>query len=552
MAAVVERRKRRRPGDGRALTAGALVMPIKSRSALRKVIPKVFDWQRECLDYFDTTPELKYTGWWVGNAMSKVKLYAAVEGVDGEAVAIDSFTLDENGEKVYAAPDVPDAVRDQAVAELARLRSESGSQGELLRESAMNVDHAGECWLVGWGPRDAVVDLRNPENDRPATSEYWEIRSIDEVEFSGTNVFVIGEPGDKDKRKLDTDRDTIIRIWQRHPRWSKLSDSHVRGTITQLRTLQLLEGQIQAESMSRHNAGILLVKKGITWASASQADPEGQKDDEDPFVAGLTEGITAPVADPGDPSSVVPNVALVDDIKDAMAHIPIGRDTGASLDARIDKRIDRLAGGLNVPKEVVLGHRSTTFSNADQISDDEFTDHLEPRVLMQCDALTFGFLRPQMIEAGGESAAWADRVFIWYDASALLDPPDQVEAANAAFRNFAIGFKPYRAALGFSEDDAPSVDEQLQMLGLMRGILTAELTQSLIQRIDPTFQGSTVEGAGTGDEQTADGEAQMAQLVAAVGGPNMAAMMLMQVLGIQQQPPPIALSAGGRPPGHPR
>lgn len=553
MAAPTQRR-RRRPADGRALTAAATLLPIKSKSQLRRLLTPVADWQREAFDYFDTTPELKYTGWWVGNALSKVKMYAAVEGPDGEAVAIDAFTEDDQGNRVWVVPDVPDAVRAQAVAEMKRLRGSSGGQGELLREIAINLDFAGECYLCGWGAREKVDDP-DPRKAKPATPEAWEIRSISEVEFKDGVAFIAGEPNDKDKRPMDPALDTIIRIYQRHPRWSKLADSHVRATITQCRLLQVLEGQILAESMSRHNAGILLVAKNTTWASAKPSDPDDAKTDEDPFAAGLTEMITAPVADPSDPSSVVPNVALVDDVDKAMKWLQLGRDTGEMLDKRIDKRIERLAGGLNVPKEVVLGHRATTFANADQISDDEFTDHLEPRVLLQCDGLTFGYLRPQLIEAGGENEAWADRVFIWYDASALLDPPDQQEAAQSALRNFAIGFPAYRAAMGFSEEDAPTPEEQLGMVGLFRGIFTADLSLALLKLVYPDLVVEPIPPAIDPNDDTAGepaavvaGGGELGALISAMGGVDVARMLLHQALGLRVVDDPHQLALGAAPP----
>lgn len=530
-------RRRRKPADGRAITAAATVLPLKSKSQLRKVIAPVEEWQRESWDFFDTTPELKYCGWWVGNLLSKVKLYVAVEGPDGEAVAIDATTTDADG-VVSKVVDVPDEVIAQALAEWKRLRGPVGGQSEMQREIAMNLDVAGECYLIGWAGSPAVVDL-DPTKAKPAVPEQWEVRSVSEVEFKGDEVHVKSAPNEQHGRQINRETDTAIRIYQRHPRWSKLADSHVRGVISQCRLLQVLEGQILAESMSRHNAGILLVDQNVTWGGKSPANSDEQQDGEDPFMAGLTEMITAPVADPSDPSSVVPNIARVNDVEKAMKHIELGRDTGDKLDKRIEARIERLAGGLNVPKEVVLGHRSTTFNNASQIADDEFTDHLEPRVLLQCDCLTTGYLRPQLVEAGGQSAEWADRVFVWYDATALLDPPDQAKAATEALRNFAIGFPAYRAALGFSEEDAPTPEQQLAMVGLFRGIFTADISNALLKITMPAFDVEPIPPAvdpnktATPAAIAAGATSELEALIAAMGGEHVARMLLHQALGLR-------------------
>lgn len=522
------------------MAAAATLLPVRSRSMLAKSVVAPAQWQAESLDFFDTTPELKYVGWWVGNLLSKVKLYVAIENEDGEAVAVDAVkrTKDpETGvEKVERLTEVPEAVAKRAVAELTRLRGAMGGQSELQREMGINLDFAGECYLVGWGAREEFIDPSgDPAKNRPATPESWEIRSISEVEFKDGKTKIKGSSDDKDVRTLDPELDTIIRCWQRHPRWSKLADSHVRATLSQCRLLQVLEGQILAEAMSRHNAGILLVNQNTTWASTKTAGTEEQKEGEDPFTAGLTEMITAPVADPSDPSSIVPNVAKVDDVEKAMKWIPLGRDSNETLDKRITARLERLAGGLNVPKEVVLGHRNTTFDNAAQISDDEFTDHLEPRVLLQCDILTVGFLRPQLTDPQDTDAAtreWAPRMFVWYDASALLDAPDRSEAADDAYDRGAIGPASYREAKGFTEDDAPTVPEQLAMLAIKRSILTAELSAALIKRLDPTFVVEPIEAAAPAEGESTEGDdAEMRVLMAALG-PAVARAALLAACGL--------------------
>lgn len=531
-------------------------MPIRSRSALAKAFPKREHWQTEALDYFDSAPELKYTGLWVGNAMSKVKLYVAVEGPDGEPIAVDA--KDADGKSLS---NVPDAVVAQALAELNRLKLGAPSGiGGLLRSFSVNIDHAGECWLVGTGKREAVpADPERRIEARPEQPETWDVYSIKAVEKKGDAV-VVKRTANDNGTKLDPELDTCIRLWQRHETgYPHDADSNVRGVLGELRLAGVLSGQMLAESMSRHNAGLLIVQSNATWGGKSAADPDGQdgQDAEDPFMAGLTEAITSPVEDPTDPSSVVPNLVRAEDVEKAVKRVDLSREQGDQLDRRLDKRIERIAGGLNVPKEVVLGHRSTTFSNASQIADDEFTDHLEPRCLLAVDCLTGYFLRPQLLEAGGESAAWANRLFFWYDASALLDPPDPSEAADEALRNYAISWRAYRAAKGFTEDDAPTLEERREMLAHFRGIFTADLSLALLNAgsgdplevvpIPPAVDPNKDPSAPT----TTDGEAtaQVAALVAAVGGPRIAMAMLHQALGLRppdrDRPAPIELTAGG-------
>lgn len=457
-------RFRKTPNSPRALTAAATRLPHADADALRKSYRPPKDWQNEAWEFFDTVPELKFTATWAGNQLAKVKLYVAtlVPGSD------DPVAVENEGSGI------PDSVAATLNGLLADLRGDIGGQADVQRVLTENLDVAGECYLIGRAPTTVTPRWQ------------WEVRSISEV-FLGPDgkLKVRRSPDDREGVELAAD-DVPIRCFVRHPRWAGEADTNVKALFTELRSLQVLSAQVMAESMSRANAGLLKVPNGLTSGKAGEdAAPESDGDSEqnDPFMVDLTAALTRPIADPGDPSSVVP-MLVRGEREDLMAleHVDLSRDTSEQLDKRIESRVLRVARGLNAPVEVVLGHQATTFANAAQVDADVFTDHLEPRVLLQCDLLTAGYLRPQ---APAECAPYLDRVFVWYDASDLQDPPDQSKAADEAFDRGQLGFGAYLEAKGFTAEQAPTPEERLLSLLFRQGSssLSPELTGAILRKI---------------------------------------------------------------------
>lgn len=481
------------------------------------------EWQTEAWEFFDTVPELKFAANWAGNLVAKVKLYPAVLNDQGEALAV-----------THAESGIPEATAKLIDGLLGGLMGEFGGQADVQRELTVNLDVAGECTLVGWAASDS-----GPET--------WEIRSVSEVSSKDGRLVVKGSPDDKNGRPIG-EMDTAVRCWSRHPRWSDLADTNVKALFTELRSLQVLSQQIMAESMSRANAGLLLLPNELSFGTEGNTDapPDGADDEQDdPFVADLTEHVTRPVQDAGDPSSIAPLVVRGPaEYLGHIRHMLIARDTGDQLDKRIDARVQRVARGLNVPVEVVMGHAGTTFSNAQQISEDEFTDHLEPRVLLQCDLLTVGYLRPKMV---GALAQYASRVFVWYDASALMDAPNLSEAADAAYDRGTISGATYRTAKGFTEEDKPEPAEALASLVTRKGILTAELSGVLLKYVDPSFVPPAV-GPGAGP---APDPVQASALLAAAAQQAGMTRAMLSMLGIELPGAGHVIETQGRDPADP-
>lgn len=457
------------------MVAAATRLNLQQPKVARKQAGTRQPWQDECWTFFDNVPEVKQGTWRMGNQIAKVRLVVATMPADGKApiVASDPSSGVEAGLATLAD------------SELARLKSSLGGQPEILRELSMNLDVAGECYLVGWGAIPAGFDsLGKAIEGRP---EDWDVRSISEVSIEGSGetakYLIKDSPSDKGT-PLNPDTDTIIRIWQRHPRWSALADCSMAGVRGECEALITLHAEVLADSRSRHNAGLLTIPNELSFGiPPDEGEDTGDDAAADPLTDEITDVFSDPVDNPGDPGATAPSLLRGpgEFLKpDYVRWIDLGRKPSAELDNRIKARVERLARGLNWPVESTMGHQQTTFANAEQVDEDEFSDYHQPRLEMICDALSSAYLRANLVDAGADPIA-CEALFVWYDAAALVADPDKTEAAIKAHEKFAISNEALRKYLGLSEDDAPTPAEVLQRIGQTRGTIPAELTVALLE-----------------------------------------------------------------------
>ncbi len=509
----------RKPRQPNAMLAAATRVNMRDPASAKQQMAPAREWHVEAWGYFDGIPEIKESVRYRGNQLGKLRLYCAVANPtdpDGDPVPVSDPTSG-----------VPATVAAAADAELARLRSALGGQGEILRMLDMNLEVAGECYLVGYAPREVDVPGPNGTTVKVTEPENWVIRSVSEVQVQGSGpsqkYLVRRDEGDRGT-PLDKETDDIIRVWTRHPQWSEQPDSAMRGLLADCRILQVLNQQLLAHTYRSLSAGLFTVPNELSFGPANPTLPEGPAGD--PLHAALDQVLGGPVEDPSDPHTVQPGILrgpaefLQEQyLRRIKFYDP---EVVEGIERRIQARVERVARGLNLPVEKVMGHQQTTYANAEQVDEDEFNDYLAPSADTATDALTFAFLAPNL-RALQLPDPWPDTIFVWYDASDLISQPDTEKHATEAWDRGAIGDAALRSALGFSEDDAPAPLELLQRAGLRRGILTAELTLALLNLLGVPIElpeGPVEEGGGqvpAPEEATAELLAQAMAMLSASG-----------------------------------
>jgi hypothetical protein len=567
--APYNRRYGRRASAGGALVASAAHIPLDDRKAVESVRRRHQAWQTEAWDYFDEVGEIGYTTTYIANLMSKLRLYPAIEGPKGDPIPLslldedppDDPDSDPNKDARSALDEagVTDAVATYAEATLRRLRSMQGGQSALLREMSLNLEVAGELYIHGHATPSDIPEPGNTVDYGPVGSngnggygatnemgvdpsliEDWNIRSVDELIITGDKFELRLGPGTKVAEPIP-DTDLVIRVWERHPRFSELATCAMRRVLAEAEALLLLSREVRATSKSRLSNGILLVPSELSFGSIDPTNDMGDGEEtNDPFDAELQEAMITPIQEEGSASAVVPLVLRGPaDLLQHVNHLALDKTLDPVLDERIEQRILRIARGLNMPTEVTTGLMSTTFANAVQVKRSEFEDHIEPRAILVCDAITSGYFQ-WALEVGsgipgdqfetGLDPEIAKRIFVWFDASQLIRVEDQSEMAVAAQQDGIISAQARRRYCGFTEADAPDMDE-LALLGLTRA-----------SRMDPTLQDYLWRKV-LGDDDIpitapAAGVLGMGQSVSAMPAPGAPPQGTIQVAGLTVDTPP--------------
>lgn len=491
------------PQPGSLVAAASTTKLTAAGSVSAAAVGERQKWQPEAWQAWRTVPEIKQPMLFLGNAMAKLRLYVAVTNPtdpEGDPIPATSQAAIDAG--------VDQTLADAAEAQLDRLKNSNGGVSELLRKLNLQLEIPGEGWLVGLAARAAGdPDPRpGPKFGQPLEAplpEDWSVRSTSEVlSKTGRRTATGGKPGryaiaagpnDRTGRVLDEDAgDMLVRVWVPDPEWNDLADSAMQAVLGEVRMLHTLTAQQMAVANSQMHAGVLLVPTELGLQPAQPTD--GSAPENSPFLVELDRSYAEPIGDPDHMGTVRPMVMFgpAQWLKE-VRHLRTGRELDVTLDSRIELRVRRIARGLNVPVEVVEGHMATTFSNAEQIDQDTFDDHLEPRCRTTVDSLTAGFLHPNLLApppamAGAEptpafTPEQVAEVFVWYDPKALIRQPDVEANADQAHTAFAISDAAYRRALGFSDDDAPTALEIITRVGTRRGIFTAEVSVALLREL---------------------------------------------------------------------
>lgn len=465
----------------RPLTASAVRINLKEKKEvdavnLRRITDK---WQDEAWDYYDYIPEVASSANLVAGILSRINLYAGY--VKNSASAPSDITAIEDLD-----PDIVTASGDI----LYLLESGPGGTSGILRDSALNFFIAGECYLV-----------REPARFSNGMQEKYQIRSINEIVATTdrrSQALAIKPRRDSketDLIKLPKDG-YIARLWKSHPRYGDEADSSLRPLLELCDSLLLLERTMNAQAKAMLPAGILFIPDGLSNGYQSDGDMEPEFPDEvevaplsddesESFEETLQRYLTSPLGGDDAAGSVAPLIIRGNpELGEKIKHIQLSRQFDPNHNNMVQSKLDRILGGLDIPKDVAAGFASVKYSNAILIEEQLFKAHIEPLILMIVDCLTTSFLRPALLAQGFDPAI-VNRCVVWYDPSAITAKPSRAEAATTGYEIGAVSKEAWRRANGFSESDAPSELEILQRFGMEKGMLNEATTEMVVNTLIP-------------------------------------------------------------------
>lgn len=506
------------------MTAAAQKVNIADKKEIEKLKKRQASdkWQEDSWEYYDIIGEIKYAFRLFSNVMSRIRLYAAVVTDD-----------DSTPDPIKDHPDLNPASADAALTAMRRVFA-GPTQSELLRTASINLLVTGECYLVQEQPKAGLRDR-----------EKWRIVSTDQL--VATQRGAMGLKPRRDSKVNDIEplpgNAFVGRIWSQHARYSDEADSSMRALVDLCDELMLLSRTVRATARSRLNAGALFVPDTLSVSvdqSTEQTDPVGEdgtnimpEDEDDEFEQELLDAMTTPIADESSAAAVVPLLIRGPaDAGDKIKHIKFERAFDPQLTVRAERALERILQGIDLPKDIVTGLANIKYSNAVQIEESMYTAHIEPLVLMLCDAFREVYLVPAL-EKMGVPPEDIDKIVIWYDPAAIMTAPDKSNAANIGFDKMALSWEAWRRSNGFADTDAPTPKEVAQRLAIQRGQLSEQITEALFRTMFPEIL-----------------DAARAQAIA--NSPSPLGQNVQDMLAGRQSPPEApGAPAGGTPPAQP-
>lgn len=443
------RRPKGSPARRRSLTAAS--QPITDAQAQRKSPVGGGgrnNWQVEAWELFEEIGELSYYVSWRANSCSRTQLIASE--VDPETgLPTGGLSQDENGNISAEAQRVMEYVRAVADGPL--------GQAALIKRSVECLTVPGEVWvaMLVRSETDKVTGQAVAQEKWYAiTREEWRRKTGDDIEI---------DLPDGSKHNFNPAVDSLIRVWFPRPRKATEATSPVRACLESLREIKRTSEKIRNAAKSRvMNNGVLFLPAEMSLPAAQAPIPEGQAEIPGapvPVVQGvpaadqlstlLYQASVASMEDHDNQTAYIPLLATVPGEHLAkVQHIKFGNEiTEVEIKTRADA-IARLAMGLDVSPERLLGMSKGNHWSAWQIGDEDVQLHIKPVMDLWCQAVYNDILVPQLRKDGIDPGKY----MLWYDASGLTADPDLTDEATQAKDRGTLRNEPYLRAMGLPED----------------------------------------------------------------------------------------------------
>ena len=384
------------------------------------------DWQEEAWRHFDLCGELSYSANWKGNSMSRATLYVA-DVVNGKPMG-----PTENKRAIAAADGMLGGPAHAA---------------QILASIGVHLTVPGDLYVLGESPAGGGPDV-------------WTTASTTELKYTQAKGWTLDQG--EGRRPLNVETTTLIRLWQSHPRKRWEAYSPTRSVLPVLAELEQLSQRVAADLDSRlAGAGILAISKNVTTPSVPD-EVLLRYPGMSPLAAMLTDAMITPLGDRSDASAIVPVILELpgDNVQQAIQWINFYTELSEQVQGAREKAIRRMALGMDMEPEALLGLGGINHWGAWQIDEAGVKLHVEPTLGTVCGGLTKDFYRPNLDEEGLDPDAFC----VWYDTSELTTRPDQSGNASKAFDSGELGGVALLRYLGLDENDRAKPEEKAARL----------------------------------------------------------------------------------------
>lgn len=319
-------------------------------------------WQDAAWHFYNTIGEYAYAVNWVGNLLSRAKLYA---------------TRDDGNGPVRLPPEDP------ASQYLDALFLDTQGKSTALQQIGVHYTVAGEAYIVGTEHQDGdhweVVAATRIRGDK---------RADNTIQWYVDGIPLEGDP-------------FVMRIWRPHPVEKGCATSPSRAALPILSEIERLTMHVAAQVDSRLiSAGIVFLPNEMTFAVIDE-DGNTITGSSDLFVQTLQDVASRAIANRDSASALVPIVISADgESLDKPNHMKFWSDLDAQAIELRTEAIRRLALSMDMPPEILTGQGDTNHWSAWSIDESAIKSHTEPLLARIADDLAIGYLRSMLTDDG--------------------------------------------------------------------------------------------------------------------------------------------------------
>lgn len=355
----------------------------------------------------DAVGEVRYVVGWLADQMTRIQWRLTIDDSEEWAISLPDGTVvrpetsgeDEDQSDVLAASEV---VLDRVI----------GWTSNTVRQVTTNLFVAGECHYV----------------------------ATDDDEWSVVSVI------HPDRREILADALHQVRGLWPHPADPSRPDAPLFAVLEVLEELDWLGRLSRSQSANRVGMrGVLAAADGLAFANGGD------------FWEEFNAATRASMEDPADVSPVVlrgPTELVSSGLNWTIPNFPYD----ARVDERAEKLITRLAYGLPVPKEILLGMQAASRATAFQIDESGYRAHIEPPA---------GMIARVAEEALALMLPDAGRIRITADSSVLLARRHSVQDAKDAYDRGLVAGWYVRDVLAIPEE-AEATEEDLARIAAIK------------------------------------------------------------------------------------
>jgi len=371
-------------------------------------------WQDAAWHFYNTIGEYAYAVNWVGNLLSRAKLYATRDDGDGPKR-------------------LPST--DPASQYLSALFLDEQGKSTALQQIGVHYTVAGEAYIVG---------------EERADGDHWEVvaatrirgdrRSDNSMQWYVDGIPLNGDP-------------LVIRIWRPHPVEKLAATSPSRAALPILSEIERLTMHVAAQVDSRLiSAGIVFLPNEMTFAVIDE-DGNTITGSSDLFVQTLQDVASRAIANRDSASALVPIVISADgESLDKPNHMKFWSDLDAQAIELRTEAIRRLALSMDMPPEILTGQGDTNHWSAWSIDESAIKSHTEPLLARIADDLATGYLRGMLTDDGMDPEE-ARAYGIGVDTTEMRLRPNRSQEAMELWDRGVLSASTLVEETGFKQDN---------------------------------------------------------------------------------------------------